>query len=111
MQGLFILGRFLVETALLWFIIVWVTQEHDLSWRQVVTWVLIAAVAGLAGFGLCAVTRLLPIGICLLIGMVLQIVTLWVILRRQGFASAKVTTILILFLLVRAALALPRLLG
>jgi hypothetical protein len=111
MQGLFVFVRFLIETALLWFIMAWVTQEHNLPWRQVVVWVLITAVVGLVGVGLCHATKILPYSICLLVGMVMQIVALWLILRRQGFASAKITTILLLFLFVRAVLALPNLLG
>jgi hypothetical protein len=111
MSVLFGILRFLVETALLWFIMVWVTQEHNLPWRQVVVWVLITAVVGLVGVGLCHATKILPYSICLLVGMVMQIVALWLILRREGIASGKVTVILILFLLVRAVLALPRWLG
>jgi hypothetical protein len=100
----------LFQGAVLWFIIVWVTQEHDLPWRDVLKWVVLAVAAGLAGMLLASYVLGLPYLLGLLIAVALQLAVLYLIFRHQNISPRKSSIIISAFFVVRVVFALPRLL-
>ena len=49
MLGVFILFRIILYAALLWFILVWVTQNHSHEWKEMILWTAIMTLIGNAG--------------------------------------------------------------
>jgi hypothetical protein len=95
------------DAAVLWFIIVYVTQDHMLSWYHVLTWRLAAAVAG----GLCYLGfYFLEIPVLgLAVSVIVSLLVMYLILGRQGYSRKQILTVLAVYVGATVVRFLPRL--
>ena len=106
MQLLLWLLRFLVESALLWALIIWATWERNLRWKQIAGWAMLTITIGLTVVMVAVRVFSAPYSMSLLAGTFLHIVTLWAILNNKKIVTLKVLLVLAGFLGARIALAL-----
>lgn len=101
----------LVQAAILWFIVVWVTQDHNLDWRIVLLWLVLSFGAGMAGYLLGHYILDLDDISSRVIKTILSSATLvFLIWREYRCPIRKVLIILLIFIFVDILLVLPRLL-
>jgi hypothetical protein len=105
MQLAFWLLRFLVESALLWLLIVWATWDENLRWKQLAGWAMLTVTLGITAVIVAVRVFTATYSMSLLAGMGLQTIALWGILQNKRLASLKVLLVLAGFLGVRIALA------
>ena len=95
------------DTAVLWFIIVFVTQDHMLTWYHVLWWRMVAAAAG----GVCYLGfYFLEIPFVGLAGsIVISLFVMYLILGYQGYKRKQVLTVIAIFAGATVLRFLPRL--
>ena len=96
------------DAAVLWFIIVYVTQDHMLSWHYVLLWRTMAAAAGALwylGFLYLEIPILGRAG-----SLVVALVVLYLLLGRQGYTRKQILTVLGIYAGATLIRFLPRLL-
>jgi len=101
---------FFFQGAVLWFIIVFVTQQHDLPWRSVALWLVLTVLAGVVGMLIAHYVFEAAFPFELMTALVLQLITLYGILRWQQISIRQTLIIIVSFIGFRVLWALPRLL-